>query len=102
MITIRLTEYTKKPGGRDTRGGVNSGEQFYNEMLLPEFKLALQNHEKLFVDLDNVEGYSTSFLNGSFGKLIRDFSRADIDNYLQLKSDNDPYVLKQIQRQFDT
>src|ERR1043165_314232 len=101
MKIIKLLDYTKKPGGRDTKGGVNSGELFYSEMLRPEFLAAIERREKLLVDLDNVEGYSTSFLNGSFGKLIQDFSRQLIDEFLVLKSDRDKYVLTQIERQFN-
>lgn len=100
MIIIRMKDYTLSPGGRDTLGGASSGECFYNDVLKPKFELAVKSGDSLLVDLDNVEGYSTAFINGSFGKLAQNFPVAQIQAILKLQALDDPFIEVQVERQF--
>jgi hypothetical protein len=53
---------------------------------------------RLLVDLDGTEGYATSFLEASFGGLARRFEPAEVLSILQLKSEDEPYLIQEIQR----
>lgn len=64
-------EFTRTPGGRWKRLGENSGEEFYQVLLLPRFEEAVEKGEELVVYLDGVRSYPNSFLDQSFGELAR-------------------------------
>lgn len=70
MIKINIkNEFSDCPGARYRKDGPNSGEEFYQEILLPRFEKAMQKNEKLEINLDGVWGYPSSFVSGSFGIL---------------------------------
>lgn len=65
-ITIG-TDYTTVPGGRFTKYGPYSGEDFRDNVLTP----ALRDFAKVIVYLDGTKTYMSSFLEEAFGGLIR-------------------------------
>lgn len=62
-------DFSDSPGARYKKDGPYSGEQFYEELLLPKYKEAREKNLKLVIDLDGVWGYPSSFVSGSFGRL---------------------------------
>lgn len=73
-IEIKISrDFTPTPGPRYIRESDidNSGESFRKKILFPTFISALERNKKLVVDLDGTAGYGTSFLEESFGGLIR-------------------------------
>lgn len=97
-IIIKIADdYTKTPGVREEIEGDFPGEEFLEKILLPNFKLAISERKKLFVDLDNTAGYATSFLESAFGGLAREYNdhKIILDN-LELKSDDDPFLIDDI------
>lgn len=68
MKTIRIaTDYSDTPLGRYKTDGEFSGERFRDEVLGP----ALLQNDKVIVDIDDVEGFGSSFLEEAFGGLVR-------------------------------
>jgi len=66
-------DYSRFPGGRWRKDGPYSGEQFRDDLLLPALMAAsARQDDKVIVDLDGVAGYSSSFLEESFGGAVRD------------------------------
>ncbi len=65
------TEFSDKPGGRWKHLGSNSGQEFYEDILLPKFEQAVNEEDKLYVYLDGAKSYPNSFLDQSFGELAR-------------------------------
>ncbi|WP_321436249.1 DUF4325 domain-containing protein [uncultured Bacteroides sp.] len=65
------SDFSDKPGGRWKSLGSNSGELFYETILLPKFEQAIACHELLYIYLDGVKSYPNSFLDQSFGELGR-------------------------------
>lgn len=66
------TEFSRIPGARYPEEGDYSGKDFRTNILLPRLKTAIENGEKLTIDLDGTAGLGTSFLEESFGGLIRE------------------------------
>lgn len=64
-------DFSPLPGLRYESQGPNSGKRFREEVLLPRFLEARAANKQLRVDLDGTEGYTTSFLEESFGGLAR-------------------------------
>ena len=62
---IKVTDFTKYPGGRFVKDGPGSGEQFRRDVLLPAFKQS----GKICVLLEGAYGYPISFLEEAFGGL---------------------------------
>jgi len=68
MINI-AEDFSRFPGPRFINLGPYSGEKFKNEVLKP----AIENHNSdIVINLDGTMGYGSSFLEESFGGLIRD------------------------------
>jgi hypothetical protein len=91
-------DFSSTPGPRYIKEGDNSGELFRQTIFLPKMKQAIQENKILFVDLDGVFGYGTSFLEETFGGLIRD---ADLDyhivlKHLKIKSEEEPFLIEDI------
>jgi hypothetical protein len=85
-------EFTTTPGARFERDGQYSGEKFYKECLLPRFKNALNDGEKLTVDLDGTTGYGVSFLDASFGILAKEYGADVVLTNIIYISNEEPYL----------
>lgn len=96
MITVKVRDYTDCPGPRMAKTGPGSGEEFRDSFLL---KALRDNPDKIIaVDLDGTAGYGSSFLEESFGGLIRagiPFERVLLvcDNLI---SNEDPSLIDEI------
>lgn len=91
-------DFSKTPGPREIWEGDFSGELFRNTCLGPAMKNAIENDTILYVDLDGTAGYGTSFLEESFGGLIRhnNYTCNQLVEHLQFKSDEEPYLIEDI------
>ncbi|MEO8035928.1 MAG: STAS-like domain-containing protein [Acidobacteriota bacterium] len=81
------TEFTEMPGPRHDIEGEWSGEVFRRDFLEPKFEEAVRQGVPLWIDLDGVEGYATSFLEEAFGGLARKYPQEQIERTLRFKSD---------------
>lgn len=92
-------DYSSTPGTRLIIEGPFSGELFRNSLLEPNMKDSIENDKILRVVLDGVEGYTTSFLEESFGGLIRrGLKLVDIIKHLELISNEEPDLIDTIER----
>jgi hypothetical protein len=91
--------FSKAPGPRFTAEGDFSGEEFRKTVLEPAFRKAVDGQYILHVDMDGAAGYGTSFLEESFGGLIREhgFTLAVVRAHLLVKSDDEPEWLDEIE-----
>jgi hypothetical protein len=97
-LIIRIAEdFTKTPGPRNQAEGDFSGEAFLGKLLEVKFVEALNSRQRLVIVLDGVEGYATSFLEAAFGGLARKYAANDILKTLEFKSDEEPYLIEEIQ-----
>lgn len=79
-----VKEYTDKPGARYESQGPNSGEKFRDTILYPKFLEALEKNETLTVNLDGGYGYGSSFLEESFGGLVRRLKKEEKECYAKV------------------
>jgi hypothetical protein len=89
-------QFSTTPGPRKEEEGEYSGENFLNNLLLPNFKLALQSSSVLTVDLDGTAGYATSFLEAAFGGLARIYDPQTVIKHIDFKSNDEPYLIDEI------
>jgi hypothetical protein len=82
MFNYKIADdFTDTPGGRYRKIGKFSGEQFREEVLIH----LLKTNDSITIDLDDTEGYPSSFLEESFGGLVRaGFSVDDLKAKLTL------------------
>lgn len=59
--------FSAVPAGRLKTDGPNSGERFRDEILVP----ALKENDSVVVELSDIEGVGSSFLEEAFGGIIR-------------------------------
>lgn len=99
MILKIATDFTTSPGPRHESEGKFSGEQFRKERLLPKFREAQAKNDLLTIDLDGTAGYGTSFLEESFGGLIREdnLPLATLNAILRFVSTEEPELLSEIE-----
>lgn len=91
-------EFSPTPGFRTKEEGPYPADEFRDKYLYPKLKDAIDKNDSLLVDLDGSAGYGTSFLEEAFGGLIREcgLSYQDIMEHLQLKSEDDPSYIDEI------
>jgi len=95
-----VKEYTDKPGARYESQGSNSGEKFRRTILYPKFMESIEKNEILTVNLDGGYGYGSSFLEESFGGLVRTLKKEKNDNYKRvneiiiISNDNKTWIEK--------
>lgn len=92
------TEFSRIPGARYEHEGAFPGEDFREKHLYPEISDAIKSGEKLEIDLDGTAGLGTSFLEESFGGLIRTnkLSYNDIIKTLIFISEEEPDYIDEI------
>lgn len=95
MKIIKIsTDFTKFPGGRLKIDGNNSAEEFRTTKIEPFFEI----EDKIIIDLDEVEGFSTAFLEETFGGLVRKFGREQVLNKIEVRCTDEPLLIKEIQQ----
>ena len=90
-------EYTKTPGGRFKKEGDYSGEDFRDTILIPAYNEAIENNEVLRINLDGGYGYGSSFLEESFGGLVRKLGKVDA-NIIEIVSEEEPQLVDDIKQ----
>lgn len=98
IIVSILKDFSRIPGPRYVSEGKFSGEQFRKEVLVLKVKAAMESGSEILIDLDGVSGYGTSFLEESFGGLIREehIPYEFLKSKLKLKSEEDPDYIDEI------
>lgn len=100
MKTINIaTDFSKTPGVRNEAEGSHPGKKFREELLYPLLKEAIDKGTQLKVILDGTSGLGTSFLEESFGGLIRvnKLSYLDLKKSLVLVANEDPDYIEEIE-----
>jgi len=67
-VVVKVLDFSRFPGPRFKSLGEFSGEEFRTAVLVPKIH---ENGDRLVIDLDGTMGYGSSFLEESFGGLIR-------------------------------
>lgn len=90
MRVINVIDRCPYPGGRYIVDGPYSGEFFRENVLRPELASAIASKQQLKVILDGAPGYGSSFLEESFGGLVRTaaFSKSDLAKWLIVAADD--------------
>ncbi len=94
-------DFSDTPGGRNTSDGRFSGELFRKEILEPAFK---DGHENITIILDGTFGYPPSFLEESFGGLVRTkkWKKKEILKRLVLVSNEDQSLVNKINKYIES
>lgn len=89
-IELRVTDFSKTPGGRHKTDGPANGQTYRQHHLVP----ALKSGKKVRVILDGTRGYGSSFLDEAFGGLVRDegYTAAWLRSWLELEAKGRAYV----------
>lgn len=93
MRIFVATQYTRKLGPRYISQSKkhDTGEEFRERHLLPALQDCIRRKEMLFVVFDGCSGAGVSFLEESFGGLIRaGVAYQDIKDYLRIVWDTNP------------
>lgn len=98
MISINIAQdYTKTPGGRFIKEGEFSGEDFREKLLKPKYEEAIQKGSNLEINLDGGYGYGSSFLEESFGGLVRELGTIDISK-IDIVSEEEPQLVIDVKK----
>jgi hypothetical protein len=85
-------EYTKNPGARYIKQGLNSGEDFRKKVLEPFFETK-QDNDILQIDLNDLNGYPSLFFEEAFGGIARIFKQEDVLKSLRFICDDNPLFI---------
>ena len=82
-------DFSRFPAGRYKTDGPFNGEIFRADFLVP----ILNNNQQIIIELDNTAGYGSSFLEETFGGLVRlGYSSAQIKNAITLHSEDSSLI----------
>lgn len=99
MVEIVISrDFSVAPGGRFKKEGPFSGEAFREEFLKPKYDEAIKNKEKLIIDMDGCFGFAPSFLEESFGGLVRIKKDNKILKNIVIKCNDEPGIVKRIEK----
>jgi len=90
-------DFSDTPGFRHKNQGAFSGEEFRERFLDPHFADP-NDQKKIIVILDGTAGYATSFLEEAFGGLVREFGRDRVKNRIDLISEEDNVILRDVKK----
>jgi len=92
------TDFSTAPGPRYIREGKFSGEEFRTKHLLPKLKEGIATNFFFEVELDGTAGFGTSFLEETFGGLIREdkISFETVNSTVKIISFEEPALLDEI------
>lgn len=96
MEIIICKDFTDAPGPRFKSQGDYSGEAFREEWLIPKFKEALEQNEKLIINFDGTFGYPTSFLEEAFGGLKGVYNKELILKTLEFISNDEIGLINEV------
>jgi len=97
MLKIIISlDFSDTPGGRYRSEGKFSGQEFREDVLKPMYLKALEQGEKLHLDMDGCYGYPSSFIDESFGGLSRELNDVNILDNIIIKCDEQPSILDEI------
>jgi len=99
---IIATDFSDTPGGRTPKEGEYSGEEFRDNVLEPAYRTCLENNEILTIDFDGCYGFGTSFLEESFGGLVREYKYKDVISHINLISNDDETILINVPKYIKT
>jgi hypothetical protein len=92
------TEFSEMPGPRYKVEGDFSGELFRENHLEPLYLKCKEQGDTLLVDLDNTEGYATSFIEESFGGLKRRYPNDNVLDVISIKCDDEPFLKDEVSK----
>jgi hypothetical protein len=95
VINIAV-DFAYTPGPRTKAEGKFSAEEFLEKHLYPKFDQAIKENRIIQVILDGTAGFATSFLEGSFGELVRKRSKKEVLDHMEFISNDEPYLLDEI------
>ena len=99
MIIINVAkDFSETPGGRLISEGPYSGELFREDVLKPRYDEAIANSDKLQINMDGCFGFPSSFIEESFGGLVRTLNGTDILACIEFISNDQPSLVDYIHK----
>ncbi len=97
------TQFSSTPGPRHESEGDFSGEVFREHHLKSLVRSAIDSNQILIIDLDGAAGFAPSFLEESFGGLIREdkFSKKELLQHIRFISEEEPYLIDEIMKDIE-
>lgn len=98
-LTLKVaSDFSPSPGPRFLFEGKYSGQEFREKHLYPQLVQAIKEDAVLTVDLDGTSGFGTSFLEESFGGLIRNnkLNLCVVRKHLEFKSIEEPELIDEV------
>lgn len=97
MILNIAKDFSETPGDRYIDESKYSAEEFRETLLEPLLNYCIDNDEVLVVNFDGSYGYSSGFLEESFGGLIRKgYDASDILNNMAFISKDDETIINKV------
>jgi hypothetical protein len=87
-----VQDFTDCPGGRLAIHGDFSGEEFREKFLKP----ALNDADRVVVNLNGASGFPSSFVDEAFGILCSQIGYERVRTKLHIELTDDPVALKEI------
>lgn len=100
-LAIRIQvakQFSPTPGARYRDDGDWSGQQFREELLEPAYREVARTGGRVIVNLDDCEGFATSFLEEAFGGLVRKVGSArEVQGVVSAECADEPALVEDVE-----
>lgn len=97
---FKVVDFSELPITRFKRQGPCSAQEFFEDVLQKEFKKPLFfSFNSCLIDLDEVVGYSRSFLLEVFSQIKESYGKSILKDRIKIKSKEEPHWIKQIKKE---
>jgi len=89
-------QFSRFPAGRYYSDGPFSGQRFREEILVPALRAEADG--KIYVILDGLMGYGSSFLEEAFGGLVRvhGFTAKELEKRIEIVCESDKSIIADV------
>lgn len=91
MKFIKLADWSEYPGTRGKKESEYSAEEYFEDVLLPEFNKAVEGNYVLSVDLSGTAGIAGSWIDEAFGRLTLHYPVETINRLLFVPGESQDY-----------
>ena len=95
-------DFSDAPGARYRSNGPKSGQEFYEDLMLPTFEIAVKNNATLEIDLDDTWGYASSFLSENFERLSKEKGSEVVLKHIEIISNDEPELIEIIKNMIES
>lgn len=98
-VVVKVSDFTLVPGARYRKDGDGSAEAFFEDILKSNLETAISEKKIICIDFDGTWGYASSFISELARRISLEFTRDDVQNFIEFKSDDESMLIDRLKNE---